>query len=159
MVDNPPSTCLCKPQARGSSCVHWVSLLNISTSRLSLCCPPPPGPPPKSTWPHILGVMKQLHLLSQCPTVPLRETFSKSPCDHGIPSTLLSAFSPTLYEFKKKEKEKGEQDPGHCLQGVHSTAWPYCFPGSWEPTGPCSWHPEPRPGSQSCQGGFLVYPP
>lgn len=22
MVDNPPSTCLCKPQAQGSSCVH-----------------------------------------------------------------------------------------------------------------------------------------
>lgn len=48
--------------------------------------------------------MKQLHLLSQCPTVPLRETFLKSPCDHGIPSTLLSALSPTLYELKKERE-------------------------------------------------------
>ena len=101
--------------------------------------PSPPSPPPVQVG-CITGSGLNSPISSQHPTVRHRKTFMKSPCDHGISlHSSLCYLSNSLWI--KKKKKKGEQDPGHYLRGIHSTA--YCVPGSWDPTGPCSGHPEP----------------
>ena len=145
MGSNPPSTCLCKPQAWGSSCVHCVS----SWTSAHLGCPCAVLHPRAAAQVHVtphLGCNETAPSPLSVPPSASQGNLSKVPMWswHTL-HTSLCFLSNSLWikKKKKRKKEKGEQDPGYCLQDVHSTAWPYCFPGSWDPTGPCSWHPEP----------------
>lgn len=116
--------------------------------------PSPPSPPPVQVG-CITGSGLNSPISSQHPTVRHRKTFMKSPCDHGISlHSSLCYLSNSLWI--KKKKKKGEQDPGHYLRGIHSTA--YCVPGSWDPTGPCSGHPEPWACLLVMPGGLLCAP-